>query len=207
MEITTSPHRPAATPWARLVALVIIIAPVSILALLPIGLGMERYVMSGDSMDGGADGGIAQGAIVFERQVPVGDLRVGDVVTYRPPESADMDRMVTHRIVDIGPDGIVTKGDAEATPDPWVLHPDDATLPRVVATLPWIGYAYLLFLHLRTGLLLAFAGVAGVLLAATELSRRRGRTPTVAEGIATGAGVLSATAPAGLPRRHGRREQ
>ena len=44
MEITTSPHRPASTPWGRLVALVVILAPVTALVLLPIGLGLQRWV-------------------------------------------------------------------------------------------------------------------------------------------------------------------
>src|SRR6201999_3525964 len=40
MEITTSPHRPASTPWGRLFAIVVILGPVTILVLLPIGLGL-----------------------------------------------------------------------------------------------------------------------------------------------------------------------
>lgn len=173
MEITTSPHRPASTPWGRLVALVVILGPVSILVLLPIGLGLDRYVMSGDSMDSGAEGGISRGSVVFERDVPVSDLRRGDVITYRPPASSGVEGLVTHRIVRIGPQGIVTRGDAEPARDPWVLDPPGATLPRVVYTLPWVGYLYLAVFHPITRVLLAGAVAVLVLLVGAEIRRRR----------------------------------
>src|SRR6478736_4707641 len=121
MEITPSPHRPAPTPWGRLLAFVIVLAPVSILVLLPIGLGLERYVMSGDSMDAG-DRGISQGTVLFEREVPLSEVRVGDVITYRPPASSGVDGMVTHRVVAVHEGAVVTQGDAEASRDPWVLR-------------------------------------------------------------------------------------
>lgn len=195
MEITTSPHRPASTPWGRLLALVVILAPVSILVLLPIGLGLDRYVMSGDSMDSGAAGGISQGSVVFGRPVPVGDLRVGDVITFRPPAAADADGFVTHRIVSIGPAGIRTRGDAEPVRDPWVLHPQDATLPRVVYTLPWVGYGYVVIFHPISRLLMAGSAVLLVLLITSEIRGRRtapaavGEDPDQSDASAYGSGV------------------
>lgn len=173
MEITTSPHRPASTPWGRLVVLVAIVAPVSVLVLLPVGLGLQRYVMSGGSMDGDRAGGIPRGAVVFERLVPVDDLRPGDVITYRPPPSAGVDSRVTHRIVSIGPEGIVTQGDASPTPDPWRLRPQDTVLPRVVLTVPYVGYAYLVADHSLTWLVTI--GCAALLLGLATATGRRGR--------------------------------
>lgn len=181
MEITTSPHRPASTPWGRLLVLVVIVAPVSVLVLLPAGLGLQRYVMTGDSMDSGAAGGIPQGAVVFERAVPVGDLRRGDVITFRPPASSGVDGLVTHRIVSIGPRGILTRGDAEPARDPWVLEPRQATLPRVVYTLPWVGYLYLVIFHPVTRVVLAAAVALLVLLVAAEVRRRRERAVPAVE--------------------------
>lgn len=171
MEITTSPHRPASTPWGRLLALVVILGPVSVLVLLPIGLGLQRYVMTGDSMAGDGPGAIGRGTVVFERAVPVSDLRPGDVITYRPPPSAEVEGMVTHRIVEIGPEGIRTQGDANPEPDPWLLDPDGPVVPRVVFTLPYVGYAYL---ALADPLLWLLAGgsLGLVLLAMTAASRR-----------------------------------
>ena len=171
MEITTSPPRPASTPWGRLVALVVILTPVTVLVLLPIGLGLQRYVMTGDSMDGDRPGGIARGTVVFERAVPVSDLRPGDVITYRPPASAEVDGLVTHRIVDISLSGIRTQGDASPEPDPWVLRPEGPVVPRVVFALPYVGYAYLALADPLLWLLVA-GSVGLVLLAVTSAARR-----------------------------------
>ena len=174
MEISTSPHRPAPTPWGRLLVFLVILGPVTILVLLPIGLGLERYVMSGDSMAGGID----QGSVVFERPVPVSDLRVGDVITYQPPRSSGVDGMVTHRIVAIGPDGIRTQGDANPTRDAWTLRPQEPTVPRVVFALPWVGYAYLVIVHPRTWvLLLGSLAVLGMLMSSELVRRRRPVAP------------------------------
>jgi signal peptidase I len=173
MEITTSPHRPAPTPWWRLVALVVVLGPVSVLALLPTGLGLDRYVLSSDSMDG--PGGISRGTVLLERQVPVDDLEVGDVITFHPPPSSGEDRMVTHRVVALGDGGIITKGDAEPEPDPWVLRPQDPTVGRVDFTVPVVGYAYLILLRPATVTLLVLSAAAVSLLLATELNRRRRR--------------------------------
>lgn len=178
MEITTSPHRPASTPWGRLLALVVILGPVTILVLLPIGLGLQRYVMTGDSMDGGRPDSIPRGAVVFERRVPVDDLRVGDVITYQPPASAHVDGMVTHRVVMIEPGGITTQGDGNAQRDPWLLDPRVGVVPRVVFTVPWVGYAYLVLAD--PVLWLMVVGSAGVLGLLVASSLRRSRAATVA---------------------------
>jgi signal peptidase I len=173
MEISTSPHRPAPTPWGRLLVFLVILGPVTMLVLLPIGLGLERYVVSGDSMNGGID----KGSVVFERPVPVSDLRVGDVITYRAP--AGKDGMVTHRIVSISPDGIQTQGDARSARDPWTLRPQQPTVPRVVFALPWVGYGYLWLLHPRAWvLLLGSLAFLGVLLASEVARRKRVLAPT-----------------------------
>ena len=181
MEITTSPPRPAPTPWGRLVALVVVLAPVTILVLLPIGLGLQRYVITGHSMDGERPGGLARGTVVFERPVPVSDLRPGDVITYRPPASADVDGLVTHRIVDVSPSGIRTQGDAQAEPDPWLLQPEGPVVPRVVLAIPLVGYAYLALADPLLWLLVA--GAVGLVLLAVTSAVRRPAHPTVGHSV------------------------
>jgi signal peptidase len=169
MEIETAPRHPAPTPWGRLLLSVVLFGPVTLLVLLPIGLGLERYVMTGSSMDGGID----RGSIAFERVVPVSDLRVGDVITYsHPAADEDEDAMVTHRIVSIRPEGIRTQGDAEATADPWVLHPDSPTISRVEFTVPWIGWAYLL-LYRAQGWVLILASAATLVVLMSRRIRHR----------------------------------
>lgn len=178
MEITPSPRRPVPTPWGRLLALVVVLAPVSVLVLLPIGLGLDRYVMSGDSMDAG-EHGIAQGTVLFEREVPISEVRVGDVITYRPPESAGVEGMVTHRVVAIRAGGVVTQGDAEPERDPWVLRGDPATVSRVDFTLPLVGYAYLLVANPGIWLVVAVSAGGLALLLSGELRRRRRVDPVL----------------------------
>jgi signal peptidase len=173
MEIETAPRHPAPTPWGRLLLFGVLFGPVILLVLLPIGLGLERYVMTGSSMDGGID----RGSIAFERVVPVSDLRVGDVITYPHPGAdadadADADAMVTHRIVSIRPEGIRTQGDAQATSDPWVVHPDSPTMSRVEFTVPWIGWAYLLLFR-APGWVLTLGSAAALVVLMTRRMRHR----------------------------------
>lgn len=143
MEITPSPHRPATTPWGRLLLLVVVVAPVSILVLLPSGLGLQRYVVTGSSMAGDRPDSIARGSLVLERLVPLDELRVGDVITFRAPAGSGVTGTLTQRIVSAGSDGFRTQGDADPAPAPWTLRPRAVVVPRVVLTVPAVGYAYL----------------------------------------------------------------
>lgn len=139
MEIVTSPRLAGPSGWTRLAVGLGVLGPVTLLALLPVGLGLERAVVHSDAM--APD--IPRGSVVLERQVPVAALRVGDVVTYRPPAGSGVEGTVTHRVVSIAGREVRTRGDARASLDPWVL-PIDAPAPdRVVATLPHLGHAYL----------------------------------------------------------------
>ncbi|MBN1423526.1 S26 family signal peptidase [Candidatus Fermentibacteria bacterium] len=56
---------------------------------------------------------------------PYGDkkIRPGDVVVFPSPESGDL---ITHRVVEVTGEGIVTRGDnIQSQIDPWTLGPDD----------------------------------------------------------------------------------
>lgn len=187
MEIATSPQHPASTPWWRLVALVVVLAPVSALVLLPVGLGLQRYVASGDAMDGDRPGGIPRGAVVLEREVPADDLRPGDVISFRPPPSSGVDRMVTRRVVSIGPGGIVTRGDALPAADPWRLRPGGDPVPRVVMVVPWVGYAYLVVSDPLVWLVV-LGSAAAVGLLATRTGRRARDAPAPRAGPVTALG-------------------
>ena len=105
-------------------------------------LGWERYVIVSGSMTGTYD----RGSLVFDEVVPVKALRVGDVITYRPPRSAGPTGLVTHRITSIGHDpktgGRVfrTRGDANPVRDPWTFTLPNPTQARVVAGVPYMGF-------------------------------------------------------------------
>jgi len=108
---------------------------------IPAALGMEHYVIVGGSMTGTID----RGSVVFEKPVPIGALRVGDIVTYTPPAGKGPGGLVTHRIVSIRrtPGGsrlFRTKGDANQSADPWRFTLDTPTQPRVVDHVPYLGY-------------------------------------------------------------------
>jgi signal peptidase len=143
----------------------------AVLVLLPPVLGVKRYVVTGHSM-GSA---IPKGSVAFDKEIPVSQLRVGDVITYRPPAGQSSNAFVTHRIVAIGRDRagrpvFRTKGDANATRDPWRFSLPDATQGKVVFHVPYAGYA-LGALSLRPvrmlliglpALLIAFAALASL---------------------------------------------
>jgi signal peptidase len=147
---------------AALLALVLLAA----LMLVPAALGWQRYVITGGSMGGT----IARGSIVYEEPVPVGRLRVGDVITFTPPTRSDR---VTHRIAAIGRDGeLRTKGDANAATDPWRIRPSGARQPVVRFHVPLAGYAFAA-LSIRWVRMLVI-GVPALVVAAASLARVRG---------------------------------
>lgn len=109
-------------------------------------LGLDRYVITGGSMSGTFE----RGALVLERQIPVSELRTGDVITYLPPPDSGLSELVTHRIISIEPatDGSAspmfrTKGDANADVDPWTFTLPGAVQPRVEGWIPMVGWVFI----------------------------------------------------------------
>ena len=173
MEIVTAPYRPARPAWRRWLLLVAVLVPLTLLALLPVGLGLERYVITGDSMAPAID----RGSVVLERDVPVSDLRVGDVVTFHPPSVFEVSGPVTSRIVAIEAGAARTQADASPHPDPWSLALDQPTLGRVVLELPYVGYLYLALGRPgpQAALALILLGALGLAAAAGHRRRPGGR--------------------------------
>jgi signal peptidase len=111
--------------------------------LVPALLGFQRYVITGDSMDGTYD----RGSIVYSRVVPADQLRVGDVITYDPPGESGGGGLVTHRISSLksGPRGqtlVRTRGDANGSADPGLLRLGDTGQARAELAVPYLGYAF-----------------------------------------------------------------
>lgn len=107
--------------------------------IVPSAFGLQRYVITGGSMSGS----IELGSVVFAEVVPVGDLEVGDVITYMPPPESGIDNLVTHRIVSIEDGVYVTKGDANPKKDPWSFQLPQATQARVSYDVPYVGHAFI----------------------------------------------------------------
>lgn len=148
-------------------ALVTVAGLAALLAVVPAVLGLQRYAIVSGSMTGTFD----RGSLVFDEVVSVRSLRVGDVITYRPPAG---DHLITHRIAWIGrgPNGPIfrTRGDANPTPDPWTFRLDRPTQARVLFGVRYAGWgvAVLARRDVRRGLvalpavLLALANLAGL---------------------------------------------
>jgi signal peptidase I len=133
-------HARQALRWTGAAATVLCIALAAIL-LIPAALGYQRYVIVSGSMTGTYD----RGSIVFDKEVPVGDLKVGDPITYQPPPDASPEKLLTHRIVWIGRDSqgseiFRTKGDANETADPWTFTLDKPEQAKVAFSVPYAGY-------------------------------------------------------------------
>jgi signal peptidase len=97
------------------------------------------------------------GSVVFTENVPVADLRVGDVITYAPPPGESPTELVTHRIAEIktvnGEQVFRTKGDANTTVDPWKFQLEDTTQARVVSSVPYVGHGLMALQDRQTRML------------------------------------------------------
>ena len=79
------------------------------------------------------------GALVVDEPPAADGGAQGAVITFKVG-----DGLVTHRIVESSPDGLVTKGDANETDDPWTV-PRQNVVGRVVAVVPDLGYVLVFF--------------------------------------------------------------
>jgi len=156
--------------WAvNLLMLLVVVGGAAWLA--PAALGYSRYVITGGSMTGTYD----KGSIVFEKQEPVADLEVGDVITYLPPADSGLSTLVTHRIIKEEPAAgggtlFSTKGDANPAPDPWHFSLVQTSQPVVQFSVPHAGWIFIALADRQTRMLLVGvpAGIVA-LLALVEL--------------------------------------
>jgi signal peptidase I len=167
--------------WVGTAATVLCLLLAAVL-LIPALLGFQRYVIVSGSMTGTYD----RGSIVFDQEVPVSDLKVGDTITYAPPPNASPEELVTHRIVWIGDDEagertFRTKGDANEVVDPWTFTLDQPEQAKVAFSIPYVGYllAGLSIPIVRTlaigipAILVAFLILRGIWRDAGEEAQRR----------------------------------
>ena len=132
-------------------------------------LGWQRYVIVSGSMTGTYD----RGSLVLDEVVPTASLRVGDVITYRPPAGASTHELVTHRIAAIargrgGGRVFRTKGDANQVADPWTFTLPGRSQARVRAGLPYAGFAIAALSDRRIRMLVV--GLPAALIALSSLA-------------------------------------
>ena len=121
----------------NLVSLIVTLLAVGFLV--PSAFGLQRFVITGDSMSGTID----LGSVVFDEVVPVADLEVGDIITYTPPPGSGVAHLVTHRIVSIHGKTFRTKGDAVPQRDPWKFQLNAPVQARVKFSVPYAGYFFI----------------------------------------------------------------
>lgn len=82
------------------------------------------------------------GSVAVQTPMPVSEVEVGDVITYRIP--VEDQRIVTHRVVEVleaGPKPVVvTQGDAVEQPDPWSARLEGPVVWRTEVGVPYLGY-------------------------------------------------------------------
>ncbi len=111
------------------------------------------------------------GALLVTREVPVDDVRPGMIVVFTPPGEHSQ---FAHRVTSVtGPPSdpiVTTKGDANRSPDPWHAQLMSATVPQVVASVPFVGRLMVgvrgpirLVLVVLGGLLVLYAGLRSIL--------------------------------------------
>jgi signal peptidase len=179
MEFTPVPHPSPTLSRGRVVGALLVLVPVAILVFLPTVLGLHRYVVADDAMDGDRDGSIGRGAVALTREVPAADLRVGDVIAFRPPVEAGADPgpSVTRRVVAIEAGAATTRGDRNDHDDPWLLDVTGESYPQVVASVPWIGYPFSGDAGQGGWVVLACGAIVMLVLSAAPWRRLRERPP------------------------------
>jgi signal peptidase len=129
--------------------------------------GWEPTIITGRSMEPA----IERGDLVVVRPAPASAYVEGAVITFADADRPD--RLVTHRIVAVRPDGaLVTKGDnnRDSDPQPVTL---DRVRGRAVLRVPWAGRPVVWYLDGRWGPLAALAvGIVAALRTAFARPRR-----------------------------------
>lgn len=140
MEIKTPRRRRSTALLSRLLTVASVLTTLLVVAfILPTALGLQRFVITGSSMQGTID----LGSVAFAEIVPTTELEVGDVITYRPPPDSGVDTLVTHRIVSIDNGVFRTKGDNVPQVDPWTFQIAQPTQARVVFDVPYVGWLFI----------------------------------------------------------------
>ncbi len=103
------------------------------------------------------------GDLIYVKGVAPADIKVGDVITFRPPANYIKDTLVTHRVIEVSYDSnevyYRTRGDNNPSDDPWTLKSSDI-IGVQKAMVPGIGN---LFLWMRTPAGIATIGILLIL--------------------------------------------
>jgi signal peptidase len=117
----------------------LVVVSALVVSLAPRFLGYSPVVVYGGSM---ADS-VPVGSIAVTEEVSPEDVSVGDVIVFHPPATSPNPSTLMHRIVSVreedGQRLFRTKGDANATQDPWEIGIEGRG-SKVVYSVPYVGY-------------------------------------------------------------------
>jgi signal peptidase len=131
-------------------------------------------------LSGSMEPALRVGGVVITRLIKVGEVKKGDIVSYKIDE-----QRITHRVIAVEKAGgkvqFQTKGDANEEPDPYAVIPKGEKVPKVVLYIPYFGFLAG-FLKQKTNFFL-LVGIPAVCLVALYLwdiwreMRKTRRTP------------------------------
>ncbi|WP_240615158.1 signal peptidase I [Arthrobacter ruber] len=154
--ITPAPAQPAAvigapvatverpSPLQRLASLLgTLLMVVAVVAVLFFAIGPRFFgYQTATMLTGSMAPDIMPGDVVVTTLQPVGEVAVGDVISYHIP--VEDHRVETHRVIEVvrGADGstaVRTKGDANESVDPWLATLDGDSVYEATAVIPEVG--------------------------------------------------------------------
>lgn len=150
----------------KLINAVFIVAMAALIAAGTAGVLLHVRVVS--VLTGSMKPHYAPGSMVITSETATSDLRVGDVIAFRPPANFDTPtgQPIMHRITGItttnGTIQVRTRGDANPAADPWVLDLTQVKTQRAVAVVPLAGN--LITALQNSNHTIAQTSIAGVLL-------------------------------------------
>jgi len=104
-------------------------------------LGHSAFIVRSGSMAGI----VPVGSIAVTEEVRAEEIEVGDVIVFYPPATPTDSSPLLHRVRSIREENgqrlLRTKGDANATPDPWELALQGRGA-RVLYSVPYVGYLF-----------------------------------------------------------------
>lgn len=107
---------------------------------LPLVGDYEPMIVQSGSMEPGIRVG---GVVLVKKNIDTRDLTEGDVITFMTPNQTGQSSYTTHRVTEVAYEddvrSFMTKGDANESPDSWVV-PAGSVMGREVLSVPFLGY-------------------------------------------------------------------
>lgn len=98
----------------------------------PVSLGGDTHYFV--VFTGSMQSTIPVGSVIVVKSVDANTLKEGDIICFKT-----LQQSVTHRIVKITYNGLITKGDANEDPDPFVVE-KKGVIGKVIFIIPYLGY-------------------------------------------------------------------